>query len=144
MWTKAGAVAIGLTIMVVGMISVFASITYYNDCQTAAGQIAQKLNNTIAAQCEVASAGVLVGGIFAVVGIVVAIVGGATAPTTLPLFAPYYQVPPTVLPPPPPPPPVQAGWLCANCRRLNASPTGAAIQFCQHCGTQHTFRPPPG
>lgn len=144
MWTKAGAVGAGLAIMIVGATSLFLSATYYNDCQSGVGQLAQKLNDTYAAQCEIAAFGLYGGGIVAVVGIVIAIVGGITAPTTLPPFAPYYQVQPQLLPPPPPPPPIQAGWLCANCRRLNASPTGAAIQFCQHCGTQHTFRPPPG
>ena len=142
-WTKAGAVTIGLTVMVVGVIPVFLSYTYFNDCQTTAVQIAQQVNNTIASECELAAVGVIAGGFIAVIGFVIAIVGGITAPTTLPPPGGYYMVQPPV-PPPPRPPPVQAGWLCANCRQLNASPTGAPIQYCQHCGMQHVFPPAPG
>lgn len=126
---------IGVLLLFGGLYSVGFSIGYYHDCQTTASQIAQQVNSTLAQQCQLATLGTFGGGTLAVIGLILAIVGAFIERPVPPATVSYAPQPPLA--------PIQAGWLCAGCRMLNSSPTGAPVQYCQHCGMQHMFAPPP-
>jgi hypothetical protein len=135
-----GAVAIGIILLIIGLIAVGSSIQTYNQCNSTLGQIAQQVSPSTAQQCSNAELLTIGGGLIGLIGLI-ALIGGAVASSPSP---PVVSSPPVwLVQAPPAPPPVQSGWLCANCRGLNSQPTGARVQFCQHCGTQHFFGLPP-
>jgi hypothetical protein len=136
----------GIVVLFIGIIAVAGEASNVSACSSDAGQFGQVFSPALQQQCQTDHGIEDVGGIFFLVGLVLAVVGAAISGDDLPKPSPpqfvYLQTQPVPMTPPPPPPPLPIPLpppppshtrICLGCGVVLSNP---APKFCLHCGRQ--------
>lgn len=112
---------LGVLLAVVGAALFFAESGQVANCNSAAGQLLQEIDNGYQQTCSLAIAAMDGGGVIAVIGVLMVLLGAVMSePVTDSVGRSSAR-----------------RWVCQECNRVNVAVGNSRTQYCPQCGTKH-------